>query len=207
MSSGVGDSGESALIKMLDIAPMIGKVENFITQSIKKKKISTLLENRKGVENLKGGEKVLIVTDTISSGNSLVPLSVALKRNGIGFDIASVAIGNPLLGETVEKRVEILSKKLGGEITYGEYLPLGPAVYNQKALSGVVKQPRDLFATPYKTTDVFEGIYFPKEKDLQQRINAAREDVFHLADDLTDWYKSNEEKKMLVTEEGSHLDN
>ncbi|MEK9175700.1 MAG: hypothetical protein AAB795_03895 [Patescibacteria group bacterium] len=121
----------------------------------------------------------IIITDTIASGNSLVPLTCALKDNGIEYDIATVGLTQ---FESKEKRK--LYKKLGSEIVYGS--DITPDIYGIYSISGVEKSITDTFSRPYK-----QGKNKHKQQNIQKNINLAREDVALLSKELICWYKDN----------------
>ena len=109
---------------------------------------------------------VLVVTDTIETGRALKPLSNALKKQHINFDIATMGM--------VGDREESVAKYLGSEIFYG--MRGTPAIYTERSLGGVRKDRRDLFA------EVLRG------EGVSEIVREAREDAKTLAQELVAWY-------------------
>lgn len=84
-------------------------------------------------------KRALVVTEMISSGDGLKPITQALKELGIKFDIASIAVIDREYHSDLD-----LEDKLGGKIVYGQTET--PAIFGDEHFSGVVKSPDDLFA-------------------------------------------------------------
>ncbi|HTP56872.1 MAG TPA: phosphoribosyltransferase [Candidatus Paceibacterota bacterium] len=84
--------------------------------------------------------RVLIVTDTLATGGSLLPLANALRKSRIPFDIAAVGA---LLDVTPLPELE---RKLGGRIVYG--MLNTPQIYERKEKRGVYKEPEEIFSRP-----------------------------------------------------------
>lgn len=82
-------------------------------------------------------EKVLVVTDSIHKGTSISILINGLKKNGLKADVAAVGVTYPNI-------IESLENKWGGKIAYGIYDT--PSIYEDKRLSGVKKNDRELFS-------------------------------------------------------------
>ncbi len=135
--------------------------------------------------NIASDKKVLIVTDTIASGSSLLPIVNALRSLGAHFDIVTVGM---LLGYEDE-----VKKKLGDNIYIGvDHLP---GIYSNDNLSGVFKKKTELHS---KTLKSQLGRSFDRsddEGDIQENIKNAREDANEVADHLIDWYESQENEK------------
>lgn len=151
-----------------------------------------------GVQKLAKDKKVLFVTDTIWSGQTLRLFAEALKKIEINFDIATIGIGSTRPGDIIE-REKCLS---GGKIFWGK-AGLLPYIYGRHYLSGVKKPPGySLFSKPMpflkgekkkkwriwpetkEAVQKREGI-----KELNQRRFRAREDVEILAQELIKWYR------------------
>ncbi len=144
--------------------------------------------------------KALVITDVIQTGKSLQPLGTALKENKIDLDIATV--GRWFLSDWQIAYEE----RLGGKIYSGGELG-APSIYQKSELSGVVKNPKDVFAEPLKEMSkdrpkkAKEYLYIDynlkemskdrpkKAAEIQQTIQEARKDVKILADELIEWYK------------------
>jgi len=117
-------------------------------------------------DKIKYDGRVLIIEDTIASGASIKPVTDALKKMGIDFDIATIG-----LQATDEKRY--IEKILGGKIFYS--LEYTPGIYRSKSLSGVKKDRGDLFSQP----------------NISDASRKAKLDVNKVANELAEWYLSN----------------
>ena len=171
-----------------------------------------------------GKTKILIVADTIMSGESLRPLSFALRGKKIEYDIATVGL------QTVPGMLSVLESapKLGGKIYYGEKGT--PKIYGRPELSGINKEYGDLKSTRYsdfKTSAWVNmakmsektGVLNPQEinklvSDAESRkvsinkgVAEARKDVDILSDQLVKWYEDNKSKiTKRVPEESVELE-
>ncbi len=139
---------------------------------VKKEKILEYLNN------LGLGEKtnrVLIVTDIISSGQSILAIGESLADLGVYFDVA--LMGFPISDDVVRIKIE----HLGHGIVYAGRSQA--EIYQKGLISGVAKSPQDLFA--FKISH---------DKKFQKNLNQVRHDAFIVADHLIEWY--NEKKKL-----------
>lgn len=132
-------------------------------------------------------KRILIVTDTVLSGNSLAVLVRLLGEIGFTCDIATVGV------ETEEKDVADRNKKLQNfEVISGEYhnedshMPNTPRIYKEKTLSGVTKKVGQTKSTTLKSTESNED----DKEIIQDQINQAREDANVVTQHLIDWYES-----------------
>lgn len=119
--------------------------------------------------------KALVVTDTIYTGASVAVMVEALRRNGIQADVATLAYfdedEHPLPG---------LEQVVGARIVNAG-IPIAPLIFGKDRLSGVEKNPEDLFAHPLKTApDAGEHV--------QETMNAARKEAGSIAERLTAQY-------------------
>lgn len=130
----------------------------------------------------KFGERVLVITDFIESGETILNLAEILKRQNIKFDIASVAVPLRFSEESLPADCRLFSGKKGGVISAFFPVLLKPKIYAKPRLSGLARSliltEKDVFAKPYKFTDKND-----REKFLQ-----ARKDSYLLADKLTEDY-------------------
>lgn len=141
---------------------------------------------KKRIQEWNPRKKVLIVEDTIVTGNSVKFLCQALVELKISFDIA--AVGNwGVYSDTAELEEEI-KEKLGVEkIYFGTTEP--PSIYSKKDLSGVIKEGLgEHFSKPYKMVGGEE--YSNASADIQENINQARADADIVVSNLIDWYES-----------------
>lgn len=128
-----------------------------------------------GVNNEIGEKKkILIITDTVNTGSSLKPLTEALKKQGVEFDIATIALLDANTYEGAEREKE---EYLGAKIFYAKIDV--PRIYENriKGINGVRKNPEDILAS--RNTN----------RNSRQLVKEAREDVKILSDQIYDWYK------------------
>ena len=151
-----------------------GKISEYLNKTIKKIKRETKIQE----------PKALVCTEYISTGISLKPLSMALEKEYIDFDIAT--IGTDLESTDLSRTEEYLN----GEIFYGQVEVPEIFEYEVSGFSGVEKKPWELFSEPIKKRPIktpLGGIEKPAR--IQKTIQEAREDVRILADELIGWYK------------------
>ena len=156
-------------------------------RSEKKERIADLL---KKIESTIGDElrrkvSTLIVTDTLSRGQTLMPLTKALRELEIPFYIATISL--------THGRPDIKEKQLGGKVFYGKEDI--PSIWEKYSLGGVKRAggPQSLHSKPIKPgekfRETFEWVY-PKEnfdemrKRVQEVINEARTDINILVERL-----------------------
>jgi hypothetical protein len=85
-------------------------------------------------------QKILIVTDTISTGASVGAFSEAIKDNNLKFDVATI-------GVTGGTSAPELAKRWGTRVEYG--MGKSPWIYTSgKKLSGVRKESDSIFPVP-----------------------------------------------------------
>ena len=144
-----------------------------------------LLYNHLTKHNLKTGDKVLIVTDTIVTGSSLKVLSVLLRQ--LGFEVKIAAVGIEPEEEWQQKKeknlpdVEIINGHYYKEYTEGYQEKMSkhtPLVFHSR-ISGVYG------AGGQSVTKTLE--YRSNIKDL---IRDSRKEVNILVDKLLAWYHS-----------------
>lgn len=136
-------------------------------------------------------KKILIVTDTVLTGNSLGTLVTLLNELGFICDIATI-------GVETDKR-DLLDRDFNlqhSEIISGEYEngdrinPNTPKIYRNKTLNGITKKAGQIKSTTLKSTESEKG-----ERDMiQDQINQAREDAGVVTDHLVDWYESQKQE-------------
>jgi hypothetical protein len=168
------DPWEIERIDSLDVADQKEERTKIITREITEKFIPHLDK-----EALKD-KKILVVTDNIVGGSTIVPLLKTLKASGFKFDVATIAAISPT-------DIKSLIKDSGADNFYfGEDYQIN-SIYNKEWLAGVRKD-KSKFSTVSK-------VYKPRidmEKDSQEEIsekirkqkiiNSAREDINILAD-------------------------
>lgn len=168
-----------------------------------KLKAQLLIEKTEELKaELGNSKKVLIVTETISTGSALTPLIDALKQVSIEFKIATLT--------KIYTSRSISSTILEEELIIGYDDADLPKIFNQEVLSGVTKRPDNLHAWPYtrrnelpKETNIpnandYDPSYVapdPEEvrKQEQNQINLARKNIFNLSDELYGWYTTKKE--------------
>ncbi len=129
--------------------------------------IGEYLEHKNIRELLGESGEVLIITDTIATGNSLIPLTQALRHAGVRYEIATIG----LLSEDDSDKVR-MEGRLGSEIFSGT--DWTPSIYTESRISGVRKNPGDVFSTPIG------------EKNLDSHVAEARVDIERLGSDLAE---------------------
>lgn len=136
--------------------------------------------------------RVLIVTDTVLTGESLKTLVAMLRKIGFTCDIATIGV------EADEESIEDISQRLqNSEIISGEYytenslMPNTPKIYREKTLSGVTKKRGQTKSTTLKSTESNEE----EKAMIQDQINQAREDAGVVTKHLIEWYETLENEK------------
>lgn len=125
--------------------------------------------------------KILIVTDHIETGKSLLLLTKLLNEAGIDYDIATVAIDS----EDVHRQLE---DKWGHEIVAGR--TTNAMVSGLKDFSGVYKDNPNIHARRLQPGDKEYYDHGELERELydehtQERINESRKKMGELAEKLT----------------------
>ena len=120
------------------------------------------------------GKKILIITDVIQSGDTILPLIQALKKSGLNFDVVTIAATWPRASEEL-----IVSNGADNFYYASEHIPL---IYDKRNIAGVIKDTR------FKTTSLPIKSFSPDErkKKAQETINRSREDLKNLADQIYD---------------------
>jgi len=150
-----------------------------------------------GVGKIAEGKKVLFVTDTIASGEHLLPFTEALQKLGVNFDIITMGI------YFSPQKISEKEKFLGGKIFWGQ--PYSPLIYGKHHLSGAKKSDDfSLFAKPVpfleeeKKRRRLSGMRPEKRevilerariKEINQSRFKARKEVEILAQKLIEWYR------------------
>ncbi len=116
-----------------------------------------------------GNQGVLVVTDFISTGSSVKPIVDSLKKTGADVDLVTIGLADDF-------RWSKSGLKVAAAVN--SFLP---EIYNRTSLSGVRKQPGDLFATRSVR---------PGETEGQRRVNAAREMVRDIVDHVSEEFLS-----------------
>lgn len=135
--------------------------------------------------------KALVITDTVSSGDSIAIITKSLNKAGVKCDVAS-------LGSYKEDDYVIGSfeNRIGGKFFYGEWGE--PSIYKKEHLSGVKKDRKNAFASTLDKeslkSDVWLVLEDGAEMDVskQESISMAREDAKKLGDELIEWYRRQE---------------
>ncbi len=149
-------------IKTLFIAG--GKGHYWETEKVEntENKLDDILDQIKG--------RVLFVTEYMSEGEGMVKMAEQLENKGIDFDIASVASGKN--DKEYERNFEIFKRH--GLIIGHEDALMGPAVYNEKEISGVFKElPMDA-----------EAKRIPINRNYGRQIRNSRNDVNIVANEI-----------------------
>lgn len=131
-----------------------------------------LVDEYIGAQKFNNSDHVLIVTDTINTGNSLMPLTEALEAKSVSYDIATIATAGSVSQSA-------LIRKLGVAPVVG--VDVAPAIYGMHMYGGVVKDSEELHARRLHHDS----------KDMEI-IALARKDVDLLADELADEFIAKE---------------
>jgi len=125
------------------------------------------IEISKSVDSKK--EKILIVTDTIETGKSLLPLILTLGKLKIPYEIVTLS--------RIERYPKgMLEANLGSRIVEGEVeREYAPMIYGRNDLSGVNKEDANLFAQSTRQTP---------DQNYDKSVRASRERIASIADNL-----------------------
>lgn len=139
---------------------------------------------------------VLIVTESIQTGIALLPLTAALRKQGINCDVATVGLDWDATDEfeTVKEATRELSQRFEGNIYYG--FEGTPNIHRAYYLSGVEKLPHSLFSHRSK-----DGTVDPEEDLSAQYVGEAREDAKKIADELVEWYRASQMQNAKVKDQ------
>ncbi|MBI2063970.1 MAG: hypothetical protein HYT65_03205 [Candidatus Yanofskybacteria bacterium] len=150
----------------------------------RKARINQLLEKIIGGTGDEIRPRVLIVTDTISTGDTLQPLIEALKEHGVSIQVAAVTA-------IVESAAEHLQKRFGINIAYGG-LNL-PEIWGKHNLGGIVRQENnsEIHSRPIKKPMPPTEEPTPEARKIQKTINLSREDADIIADRLIEKFEEN----------------
>src|SRR3989344_4526225 len=130
--------------------------------------------------------RILIVTDTVQSGNSLKTLVRFIKRFGYVCDVATIGLEKPNDEEVSEERkrnfgnTEIISGEYIKQGRYSDVWPHTPRIYERYNLSGVYKTEEGLKSRLRKNEETIEK----KRLDIQKTIGVARKAVKLMVDEL-----------------------
>lgn len=146
-----------------------------------------VLEKHVGKFGATKDKRILIVTDTVLSGNSLKKLVELLHEMEFVCDIATIGV------ETDEE--DLLDRDFNlqhSEVISGEYQTEHsffintPKIYQEKTLSGVTKKRGQTKSTTIKSTESDKD----EKEMIQDQINQARKDAGVVTDHLISWYES-----------------
>jgi phosphoribosylpyrophosphate synthetase len=130
----------------------------------KERKVFDLIK-KESEQNKFEGKRVLIVTDTIETGRSLLPLVHSLKKLNIDYDIVSASGGLNYREHSARKELgeNVFAYKIAGGMT-------GPT-YNRKDLAGVTKKVFDLHGKSLREDSELS------ETRVNERVAKARKDA------------------------------
>lgn len=114
-------------------------------------------------------KKMLVITEYISAGDGMLPISKALTAEDRPYEIATLSI-NADVKDSLK-----LSQYLGAPVRVGNISGI-TSIYNQPQLAGVEKDPKDLYAT--RTAESYN----------QEYIQGARKDIAVLSSQLYEEY-------------------
>lgn len=114
-------------------------------------------------------KRILLITDVIMEGKSLVPLIESLKKINIKYDILTLGLGRSIRYHNFENQVSILKKELGNmnEARIGI-----PEIFDRSDLSGVKKNPNEIISSRRPDNDM------QKIKRVRQEIEIAAEKLY-----------------------------
>jgi len=160
----------------------VGSYEEYSEAELKKISPWAAYVKKHILPSLPKGEilKVLVITDSITTGDSLRTTKKALEA----LDGVSIMMDAAVMGIDGSSRNENtknwLSQKIGGQIFYGQEGT--PSIYQKEELSGVQQA--------YPTSQPFANVLKGHSHETETRNpRKAREDVRKLADELYEWYK------------------
>ena len=119
-----------------------------------------------------------MVTEYISTGQSIAALISALEEVGIDFDVAAVSMDSSPGSDLYGRTYKTMFKK---HLYYGIVSSTILGFYNQPYLSGVRKSEEVDSAHPLK----FRPQDKKQEEDLRVNMGTSREDMAMLADELS----------------------
>ena len=134
----------------------------------KKEKIKNLLKDKLNVNEKSG---VLVATDVVFTGETLVPLRDVLNDMKVDYNISSISV-------LYEKDSVALEEKFDNKLIYGTYGEL-QSILGNSTLSGFEKSPEDIFAKRKKLTSEQEVYFRQGRKDIEIAVKK-----------LTDFYES-----------------
>lgn len=148
----------------------------------------------RAIELLKD-KKILVVDDTLLTGEHLRPYMKALKELNINFEIAIInLLRSPKFAPptvVIEPTKEDFEKDLGGNIFLGKKSISNLLIWENRRLSGFKKSPEEEPELFVKSPSEFVKSEADKQDYLQKKSEAkqARRDVKILAKKLVQWYK------------------
>ena len=154
-------------------------------------------------------KRILVITDTIKTGDSLKTLVNLLRRAGYVCDIATIGIEPVIIGQGMRASLK------GVDIIFGKYRDKSrkenentPLIYRKESekLTGVYKRPGDKTSKTLKSSALPEGVDLEdvnpesinthsSRQEIQDSINKARKDASVVTDHLIDWYNSQEQNE------------
>ncbi|HEY4478308.1 MAG TPA: hypothetical protein VI775_00495 [Candidatus Paceibacterota bacterium] len=137
----------------------------------------------------KDGKKVLIITDTVLSGESLRTIIKCLRKMSIEVDVATIGLEDGLYYDDTHHAGSVMGVDLfsGGYVNVNNVgLKHTPRIYDNKDMSGVYKLENKAQSSRRLKDRVFDS----SEGDrVQALIGEARKDVEILVDKLFKWYQ------------------
>jgi adenine/guanine phosphoribosyltransferase-like PRPP-binding protein len=169
----------------LDQEKFENKVEQYIAYF--RKSIAPFLEK---------GQKVLLVEDTIETGNSIKPIIEALRSLAIDFDIVTIGFQSHSYNSAELLQIEDVEASLGESIVYARE---GMSdIYAHKKMSGVQKSSDDIVSTP-----ISKGQANTPSREVlhtnQDILKRTRELVTYLAQERADSFVKGDSLSVLGT--------
>jgi len=117
------------------------------------KKIQQIIEflKSKNLPSAVAGKKVLIVTDQVSTGQSLTPLIRAFESMGIDYEIAALHVLQIVDSIAEVDTLDDLQRKFGDKLHWG--ITGETPIFNRRDLGGVIKNTAELHASALRKVE------------------------------------------------------
>ena len=122
--------------------------------------------------------RVLFVTDSLVLGNTINKVLEAVKQSGWTADVAAVGTAERIEPDEVEKKYNnriVIGMNRVPKIDASNHYS-----WAVEQLSGVTKEPENLYATPLINTPRFKG----REEELQEAMSLARDSASQVASEI-----------------------
>mgnify|MGYP001614034470 CR=1 FL=1 len=169
-------------LRFVPIAGRNIKIEDGESRELGDQKIehitTELVENILPTMPQSESRKALVVTDAINSWASMGTITKALRKAGVGFEIATIGMTEEAL------EIKSLWESMGVTI-YWDYLTETPKLYKKGRISGV-RQKKPYYAHVYPEP-IGQGLEENREEHLRRR-RERNDSIEMLSYQLYDWY-------------------